>query len=310
MQLNNTTLVDRQNRPQVNQRVGLKIYFINDGEYVDPYEVSSVKLFKKSAIVSGTVLDSDERLVSSTPLMTFAAPGATLTSDSAFDTSNYTPATDASGIFRVSKGEYVVVLDQILDSSGFDATTSDVGKSTNLSSVTDYVDIWAVKLTSSSKYQVIINDFKLYEDTFFAITEPLQFKPSNTLHNKHLRLGEKVDLRIGTEIGVMNQDVTEEVKNIFKTSVINNASFEIKKVNQDHNFDGPFTVSGYADTSSLTSISSDNTITMNFDTNNLTSLEAFQLGNFGSVTGTYSVQVKYNLLNQTIISPLFYLTVS
>ena len=309
MQLNNTSLVDRQNRPQVNQRVGLKIYFINDGEYVDPYEVSSVKLLKKSVVTSGTALDSEERLVSATPLMTFAA-SSTLTSDSAFDTSNYTPATDASGIFRISKGQYVVVLDQILDSSGYDQTTASVGHSNTLSAVTDYVDIWTVKLTSASKYQVIINDFKLYEDTFFAITEPLQFKPSNTLYNKHLRLGEKVDLRFGTEIGIMNQDITEEIKNIFKTSVINNASLEIKKVNQDHNFDGPFTVSGYADTSSLTSISSDNTITMNFDTTNLTSLEAFQLGNFGSVTGTYSVQVKYNLLNQTIISPLYYFTVS
>ena len=309
MQLNNTSLVDRQNRPQVNQRVGLKIYFINDGEYVDPYEVSSVKLLKKSVVTSGTALDSEERLVSATPLMTFAA-SSTLTSDSAFDTSNYTPATDASGIFRISKGEYVVVLDQILDSSGYDQTTASVGHSNTLSAVTDYVDIWTVKLTSASKYQVIINDFKLYEDTFFAITEPLQFKPSNTLYNKHLRLGEKVDLRFGTEIGITNQDITEEIKNIFKTSVINNASLEIKKVNQDHNFDGPFTVSGYADTSSLTSISSDNTITMNFDTTNLTSLEAFQLGNFGSVTGTYSVQVKYNLLNQTIISPLYYFTVS
>jgi len=309
MQLNNTSLVDRQNRPQVNQRVGLKIYFINDGEYVDPYEVSSVKLLKKSVVTSGTALDSEERLVSATPLMTFAA-SSTLTSDSAFDTSNYTPATDASGIFRISKGQYVVVLDQILDSSGYDQTTASVGHSNTLSAVTDYVDIWTVKLTSASKYQVIINDFKLYEDTFFAITEPLQFKPSNTLYNKHLRLGEKVDLRFGTEIGIMNQDITEEIKNIFKTSVINNASLEIKKVNQDHNFDGPFTVSGYADTSSLTSISSDNTITMNFDTTNLTSLGAFQLGNFGSVTGTYSVQVKYNLLNQTIISPLYYFTVS
>ena len=309
MQLNNTSLVDRQNRPQVNQRVGLNVYFINDGEYVDPYEVSSVKLLKKSVVTSGTALDSEERLVSATPLMTFAA-SSTLTSDSAFDTSNYSPATDASGIFRISKGQYVVVLDQILDSSGYDQTTASVGHSNTLSAVTDYVDIWTVKLTSASKYQVIINDFKLYEDTFFAITEPLQFKPSNTLYNKHLRLGEKVDLRFGTEIGIMNQDITEEIKNIFKTSVINNASLEIKKVNQDHNFDGPFTVSGYADTSSLTSISSDNTITMNFDTTNLTSLEAFQLGNFGSVTGTYSVQVKYNLLNQTIISPLYYFTVS
>jgi len=309
MQLNNTTLVDRQNRPQVNQRVGLRAYFINDGQYVDPYAVSSVKLFKNSSVVSGTILDSDERLVSATPLMTFANDSA-LTSSDDFDEVNYIPGTGASGIYKKGVGEYVVVLDQILDVSGYDETTASTGKATNLSAVTDYVDIWTVQLTAASKYQVYINKFKLYEDTFFTITEPLQFKPSNTLYNKHVRLGEVIDLRIGTEIGVMNQDISEEIKNIFKTSVINNASLEIKKVNQDHNFDGPFTVSSFASTANLTTISSDNTISMSFDTNNLTSLEAFQLGNFGSVTGTYSVQVKYNLLNQTIISPLFYLTVS
>jgi hypothetical protein len=309
MQLNNTTLVDRQNRPQVNQRVGLRAYFINDGAYVDPFEVSSVKLFKNSAIVSGTVLDTSTNLVSGTPLMTFANDSA-LTSSDDFDEVNYTPGTAASGIYRKSVGEYVCVLDQILDVSGYDETTASTGKATNLSAVLDYVDIWTVKLTSASEYQVYVNKFKLYEDTFFSITEPLQFKPTNKLYNKHLRLGEKVDLRIGTELAVVNQDISDEIKNIFKTSVINNASLEIKKVNQDHNFDGPFTVSGYSDTASLTSISSDNTISMLFDTNNLTSLEAFQLGNFGSVTGTYSVQVKYDLLNQTIISPLFYFTVS
>jgi len=309
MQLNNTSLVDRQNRPQVNQRVGLNVYFINDGEYVDPYEVSSVKLFKKSSITTGTILDNVENLVSSTPLMTFAN-AATLTSDDAFDEINYTPGVNASGIFKKGTGEFVVVLDQILDSSGYDATTSSVGHSNSLSAVTDYIDVWTVKLTSGSKYQVLINNFSLYEDTFFAMTDPLMFKPQNRLFNKHIRLGEVVELRIGTEIGVMNEDITEEIRNIFKTSIINNASLEIKKVNQDHNFDGPFTVSSFAATTDLTRISSDNTISMLFDTTNLSGLEAFQLGNFGSLTGTYSVQVKYNLLNQTIISPLYYFTVS
>ena len=48
MQLNNTVIVDRGNRPNVSQRVGLRVFFINDGAYVDPYEISSVQLFKKS----------------------------------------------------------------------------------------------------------------------------------------------------------------------------------------------------------------------------------------------------------------------
>ena len=50
VQVNNTqVVVDRGNRPNVSQRVGLRTYFINDGAYVDPYEISSVQLFTRSA---------------------------------------------------------------------------------------------------------------------------------------------------------------------------------------------------------------------------------------------------------------------
>jgi len=48
MLVNNTTVVDRGNRPNISQRVGLRTYFINDGAYVDPFEISSVLIFKKS----------------------------------------------------------------------------------------------------------------------------------------------------------------------------------------------------------------------------------------------------------------------
>ena len=90
---------------------------------------------------------------------------------------------------------------------------------------------------------------------------------------------------------------------------------EIKKVNQDINFDGPFTVISFSDslptaTTRPVTITKDNTIMMTWDTTQLQNLSAFSAGTFGSLTGTYSVQVKYTLLNETIISPLFYLTVS
>ena len=77
----------------------------------------------------------------------------------------------------------------------------------------------------------------------------------------------------------------------------------IKKVNQDPTFDGPFTV---VDGGTM-EITSDNTLIYNWDT-----VGTIGAGSttFGSPTGTYSVQVEYTALNQTIISPLFYLTVS
>ena len=308
MQLNNTVIVDRGNRPNVSQRVGLRVFFINDGAYVDPYEISSVQLFKKSDTLSPKTVIGDENLVSSTPLMTFKAPGATRTNDVAFDPTNYVPSITASGIFRVSQGDYVVVLDQTLALSGFDFTTNTQVAASSLSAVDDYVDLWTVKLSEASKYQVITNQFSLHEDTFFAFTEPLLLTTSNKLMNKHVRLGEKVDLKVSTETTVQNQDISQSVQNIFKDSVITEASMEVKKVNQDHNFDGPFTVVSFEDSS--TTITKDNTIILNWDTTQLSGLPSFTNGTFGSLTGTYSVQVKYTLLNQTIISPLYYLTVS
>ncbi len=308
MQVNNTVIVDRGNRPNVSQRVGLRVFFINDGAYVDPYEISSVQLFTKSSTLTpNTVLDS-ENLVSSTPLMTYGASGQTLTSHDNFDSSNYIPSVTASGIYKVGTGDYVVVLDQTLSLSGYDTNSSTELCVSSLSSVGDYVDLWTVKLDSASKYQVITNHFSLHEDTFFAFTEPLLLTTSNKLMNKKVRLGEKIDLKVSTETTVQNEGMTDTVQNIFKDSVITSATMEIKKVNQDHNFDGPFTVSSFAD--STTTITKDNTIIMNWDTTQINGLSSFTNGTFGSLTGTYSVQVKYTLLNQTIISPLYYLTVS
>tara|TARA_Y100000296_G_scaffold52292_1_gene59903 strand:- start:818 stop:1750 length:933 start_codon:yes stop_codon:yes gene_type:complete len=310
MQLNNTTLVDRGNRPNISQRIGLRTFFINDGAYVDPYEISGVGLFTKSDTLSPKTVIGVENLVSSTPLMQFGASGETLTSHDNFDVTNYVPSITASGIYRISTGEYVVVLDETLALSGWDYTTNTQVAASSLSAVNDYVDLWTVKLNSASKYQVITNQFSLHEDTFFAFTEPLLLTTSNKLMNKHVRFGEKINLKIGTEVTIQNQDIDKSVQNIFKDSCITSGAVEIRKVNQDSAFDGPFVVASFSDTSSGVDITKDNTLLFNWDTTELTELPSFTSGSFGSLTGTYSVQVKYTLLTQTIMSPLFYLTVS
>ena len=66
------------------------------------------------------------------------------------------------------------------------------------------------------------------------------------------------------------------------------------------------TVSGHADTSASVEITQDNTFLFLFNTDVLTS---GSISNLGSGTGTYSVQVKYNVLEETIISPMMYFTV-
>lgn len=312
MKVNNTEVVDRNNRPNVSQRIGLRTFFMNDGAYVDPYEISSVQLFSRSSTLSPNSVLDGENLVDAVPLMAYGASGESLTSNENFEESKYIPTTTASGIYRLGTGDYIVVLDQTLSLSGWNETTSSEVCVSGLSSVGDYVDLWTVKLNSASKYQVITNRFSLNEDTFFAFTEPLLLTTSNKLMNKHVRLGERIDLKMSTETTIQNQDIPLSIQNIFKDSIITSGSVEIRKVNQDPNFDGPFTVSSYAQTSgsNIVTITGDNTLILNWDTTKIKNLSAFTNGTFGSITGTYSVQAKYNLLNETIISPLFYLTVS
>jgi len=325
MQVNNYSVVDRNNRPNISQRVALRTFFINDGAYVDPYEISSVQLFKQSDTLSPKTVIGSDNLVSSTPLMAFAASdtpeglgyavhcpivkfgGGLGTCENSFNEENYNPGVTASGIYRLGLGEYVVVLDQTVNLSGWNYSTSEATAASSLSAVNDYADLWTVKLVEASKYQVITNNFSLHEDTFFAFTEPLLLTTSNKLYNKHVRYGEVIDLKVGTEVTLQNKDIDKSIQNIFKDSVVTAASVTIKKVNQDPTFDGPFTV---VDRETM-DITSDNTLIYNWDTDT-TIYNAVHDPNtsFGSPTGTYSVQVDYAVLNQTIKSPLYYLTVS
>jgi len=82
---------------------------------------------------------------------------------------------------------------------------------------------------------------------------------------------------------------------------------EIMKHNDaDQTLPSWVTVSGYGDTSSLVETTSDNTFLLKFNTNNLTNGSVTNLGNG---TGTYSVKLKYTILDETLISPLMYFTV-
>ena len=324
MQVNQTPVVDRNNRPNVSQRVGLRTFFINDGAYVDPYEISSVQIFKTSDTLSPNSVLGAENLVTSVPLMTFAASGVnylneavhcTITAgtavgtacENAFDVDNYTPGVTASGIYRMAAGEYVVVLDQTLNLSGWDWTTNTQVAASGCSSVGDYTDIWTVKLAEASKYQVIYNQYALHENTFYVVTEPLMLTSRAKLLNKHVRYNEVIDLKVVTENTLQNKTIPESIQNIFKDSVVTDATIMIKKVNQDPTFDGPFTVVN----GEPTQITSDNTLLFSWDVATTIEEAAAEPGsNFGSPTGTYSVQVSYSILNQQFVSPLSYLTVS
>ena len=95
----------------------------------------------------------------------------------------------------------------------------------------------------------------------------------------------------------------------FKESAIINPQMLIEKLNEGTpTLPAHVTVSGYADTSALIDITSDNTMVFNFDTTTLASHA--NVADFGGLVGQYRLTVKYNLLNELIVTPPFYFTLS
>ena len=174
------------------------------------------------------------------------------------------------------------------------------------SAVGDYIDVWTVKLSSSTNWSVFIHKVKLFQDTFVSLTEPLMMKSRTSLLPNKIRLGETVDIKVPTEITVLNRNIDQSIKNTLSTGVIKDAQFRIVKHNEDSNLPSRVEVSGYSATSGSVEVTSDNTMLFSFDTAVLTNSS---IQNLGAGTGTYSLEAKYTLLNETIVSPMMYFTV-
>ena len=311
-------------------RVALRTFFINDGVQVDPVGISAVSIFKRSD--SASILTTSGLkmgLVKKAPLMQFGninhttIPNVTVTSvnDALFDATNYDPTgtagnctvggncTGVSGIYKASgvDGEFMVILDGGLNLSG---VAGGGGIGNEASAVLDYIDVWTVKLSENSSWQVLINEFSLFGDTFFTTTQPMILQARNSLATKHIQLGSKMNLKIPTEITVENKDIDSSITNIFKQSAITSPSLEIVKLNDDVNLASRVTVSSFPDTSGATDVTANNTIIFNWDTNSLQTALNSKGMPAGAATGTYTVQVKYNLVDQVIYSPRFPLIVS
>jgi len=312
MLINNISVNDRQNNPPVLSKVGLRVLFLQDGQYFDPYQISAVSIFKSSSNFSpSSILDFDELIasgVSSLILMNFANSSAD-TSNSVFDPSNYSAG--ASGIFKLGIGNYAVILDGELgtNQSGIVNLWGDnrVIKNT-VSNIGDFTDVWTIKMVAGSELETVFNYVTLTRGNFFTITEPIMFRARNRLLNNMVVLGSKVDLKIATDLTIESY-MTEEIKNAVRDSVLKNASVQIVKLNDETNLPARVTVSSFSDTSSVTRITSNDTIVFTWDTDLLKTHTQAYLGNLGSMKGIYTIQAKYDLFNERIITPLMHLTV-
>lgn len=328
MLLNGTELVDRHNRASVGSRVALRILFMNNGALIDPYDVSACTVFPKLANASpSSLLDSDTGVLDSYSSLSGSVnmcfgisgdPGGGNPHDGdAFSnrvTSQnldwvaptlYTPDATASGIYRNDVGDYVAVLDGVVDLSGhyiLDDVDGEEVRNT-ASSLQEYIDVWTVKLFKTSDYQIFINEFRLFNDVFTAVTEPLILTPSNRLRNKKISLGGSEDLVVSTEMTVGNKELTEATKNIIREYPIQDVQVKIDKVHHDSpNLPGRTSVLAF--TSTGVRVTSDNTILYNLDTTTLAA--TLNAADVGGPVGDYILTVKYSFLGQTFVSKPFY----
>ena len=305
MKINGNQVTTRYERPTVLGPTALLLYFINDGQYADPYEISGVSIFAASDNQSpSSVINSDGEIKSDTSgsiLMHFSNPSAN-TSHSSFDASNYN-VQEASGIYKLSTGKYAVVLNDVQDTPyGVFNLSGDTTISNRVSATGDYIDVWTLKRNTGSDLDTIINEFTLTEDRFFGVTEPLLFRVATRLENSYLVLGSKVDLKFTNEFTLENANIDRSIVNLFKQSLVTDPMLEIYKKNQDRNLDARVEVSGYAATSGLMDTTSENTVIFTFDTEALKTHPSLLDGTLGSMTGTYVARLKFTALNQTIVS--------
>lgn len=308
MQLNNINVIERNNRPTVIQKVALRAFFVNDGVYTDPFDISGVTIFRRednftpSGVIDQNIIRDD--LDTSLVKMHYSGP--------ARPEADYNPADPLtlSSVYKTGEGQFCVILDGGADLSGYYDFHENATEVANAASaIGEYIDVWTVAQVENGPYHSMINQFELFEDTFFTITEPLQVTASNRLVNKRVTLDSKTNMKIETELTIANSVIDNSIKNLFRQSAITTAQVKIEKMNTGTGtLPAHVEVSGYADTASLVEISSDNTIVLNFDTTNLATHP--NVADFGGLVGDYRITAKYSLLDEVVVTPPFYFTVS
>jgi len=308
MNINGYTIPSRYERPSVLSKTALVMYFINNGQYYDPYEIKGVSIFAaNNNYAPSSVVDSDGLISSEVTqqiLMHMGNGDVTQTTNSAFDVSNYNADPTASGVYKLDTGKYVCILDSpnVVPSGVLNIFDSTSVVSNTVSATGDYIDVWTVKRVAGSNYATFINNFTLTADRFIGVTEPLLFKVSSKLDNIYIPLGSKVDLKFSNEFTIENANIGREITNLFRQSVISDPQLLLYKLNDDRNLPARVEVSGYSQTSGSLDITSENTIVFNFDTEALKTHPELLAGNFGPLTGAYSARLKFNVLNQTIVT--------
>jgi len=285
----------------------LEIIQVNNGTRYDPNSVSSVHIFPdKTKGDPAQFLNRDSGSgrygqvavsAESSAVAIFCNSGITDPDNSAFDVTGYGGTTyESSGIYTSGTGRFAIVLtpDAVGPSLLNGTSSTEVN---GASSVGSYFDIWTIKETGGSNWKTVVHQFDLFDDNYISLTEPIVLETSNKLRQKYVNVASVVNLEIETEIAILNKGLSDEVKNIFQQSVIQDAEIKIRWLGNDETW-SDFVSNGGTNGFVAADVLSDDTLVYNWTA-----------GGSNTNTGVYEVQVKYILLEETIYSDKFRLIV-
>ena len=289
---NGYSVVKRYNRPSILQRTQLEMYFTNNGTYFDPNDISACYILPDT---SSTLGSPDVYINRTASDVGTSAYGKLNASGEALKVATYegisavtsydptgTPST-ASAIYRSDTGKYSIIAD-----GGAFPEYSSLGLSDG-----KYFDAWLVRdfsaTEASAGYKLYWNKFTVYNDRVVTFTEPYQITSKSKLSQKYVELSSVITLRVATDTFVANRNMSRDLKEIFRDSVLTSAEIRIRKRN-------PYTSGEMTTiqdwTSDSVDISSDDTILYTWNTAALDK-------------GDYVVEVKYQVLEQTFYSDEF-----
>ena len=332
---NGVTVIQRGNRPS--PIIPAKLDFLNyiAGELSDPYQVCSVHIFPNTAFgtadpyVNQDAEDANYGLVNSQNTnMVFHnyhrdgegnRDGFNGDIVACAAETSYTGELrlSASSIFKEAEGQFSVILQP---SGAYYPTSSttdwDDRRHNTASGAGGYIDIWTVVQAQGSRPQIYVNSFGMNTANTFVTTEPLLVTTRNKLTQRYVEVGSRKKLQIKTELTVDNEPIKESLRNLLEAgALIQNPEISITKINESPQLTSRVQVTGaQTDNDPFSPFISDGvgldshgTISFVWDTSDISPF--FESDILGGARGIYEVQVRFQLIDETILSPRFKLVV-
>ena len=313
--INDYVVVKRYDRPSPNSKTYLEFLFVKDGILQDPYQVCSVHVFpdaNNGDITSFVDSDADSSTYGEIQLSSANASadfiftnttGGVQDADpaNALDPSAYTPGTNASGIYKIGDGHFAAVLtpnEQYYDRYNTAASSN------GASAIGNYLDVWTVVATAGSKPKTFVNQFELFNEGAFALTELPLITITHEMKNKYIPVGSNERLKITTEYSTENRRTDRELTSLLQDSgLITDVQMKIVKLNESPDLTSRVVIQDFSDTSGSVDVNTENVVSYLWDTGSITAKDSEDI--LGGSRGIYEIQIKYNVFTETRYSPRF-----